>query len=51
MAVLGDFEIEDVENLESEDEEKKGGGMTENQKQLTQIESRENTKRRPTLRT
>ena len=43
-----EFEIED---LEAKDDEKKGGGMTGNQKQLAQVETGENTKRRPTLRT
>ena len=45
------FEMEDIEDLKTKGEEKKGGGMTENQEQSAKIEPRENNKRRPTLRT
>jgi type IV secretion system protein VirD4 len=46
-----DFEIEDLEGLEFEGEEKKKGGIAYNQKPSSKIESRENNKPRPTLRT
>ncbi|WP_312907007.1 VirD4-like conjugal transfer protein, CD1115 family [Tissierella praeacuta] len=46
-----DFEIEDLEGLEFEVEEKKKGGIAYNQKPSSKIESRKNNKPRPTLRT
>lgn len=41
----------DMQELEVKGEEKKGGGMTGNQKQSVQIEPGVNNKKRPTLRT